>query len=184
MVAIFRFITLSLVVLMATWAGNGFANEHPQGLPAGFRFIGHYQMTSKLRVEHGVATPVVISPLRYRVYSDGIDVRVYCRVADEDSYSSFAIYRSDGIGVVSKSGEIDLMAGVQGYSTKGEMIRQISVTRNSFTMIKTPPRSHRVIITRAVCLDKANDAPSHEALNVPNPKQQDKRIQNQQTVSP
>ena len=96
--------------------------------------------------------PVVITPLIYRVYSDGIEVRLYCHTAGEDSFIAYQIYRSDGIGVARASGEIDLVAGVQGMSTKGEMVRQISLTRASMTMIKAPPRSHRVIITRAVAI--------------------------------
>lgn len=96
--------------------------------------------------------PVVISPLTYRVYSDGIDVRVYCRSAGEESFTSYQIYRSDGIGISKSSGEIQVVAGVQGICKKGEMIRQISVTRSSLTMVKMPPRSHRVLVTRAVAV--------------------------------
>ncbi|NCF13429.1 MAG: hypothetical protein GWP68_08650, partial [Verrucomicrobiaceae bacterium] len=65
---------------------------------------------------------------------------------------TYQIYRSDGIGVTRKSGEIDLVAGVQALNTSAEMVRQISVTRNSITMVKMPPRSHRVIITRAIAM--------------------------------
>ncbi len=141
-------------------AGGVRAEGPPAQLPAGFRFIGHYQLNSKIRVESGEAMSVVISPLRYRVYSDGIDVRVYCGTKDEESYTSYAIYRSDGVGVVQASGEIDVVAGVQGSCTKGDMIRQISVTRNSLTMVKMPPRSHRVLITRAKAISSLADEPS------------------------
>lgn len=141
-------------------AGMVRADAPPAQLPAGFRFIGHYQLNSKIRVESGEAMPVVISPLRYRVYSDGIDVRVYCRTTDEENYTSYAIYRSDGVGTVQVSGEIDVVAGVQGSCTKGGMIRQISVTRNSLTMVKMPPRSHRVLITRAHAISSQPAAPS------------------------
>jgi len=122
----------------------------PENLPAGFRLIGHYQLKSKMKVEKGQAMPVVISPLKYRVYSDGIDVRVYCRSAGEESFTSYQIYRSDGVGVVKSSGEIEVVAGVQGICQKGEMLRQISVTRSSLTMVKMPPRSNRVLVIRAV----------------------------------
>ncbi|MBT8037482.1 MAG: hypothetical protein KJO21_08050 [Verrucomicrobiae bacterium] len=140
--------------LLLTWCVLMFprvvhGDESPANLPAGFRLIGHYELHSKIRVEAGHSMSVVISPLRYRVYSDGIDVRVYCHTNGEANYTRYAIYRSDGVGVVQESGEINLIAGVQGYSTKAEMIRQISVTRNSLTMVKMPPRTHRVLITHA-----------------------------------
>lgn len=138
------------------------AADAPGNLPSGFRLIGAYKLNSKMKVEYGRAMPVVISPLTYRVYSDGIDVRVYCRTAGEDSFTSYQIYRSDGVGVSKSSGEIQVVAGVQAMCKKGEMLRQISVTRNSLTMVKMPPRSHRVLVTRAIAIDAKTSAPSSE----------------------
>ena len=126
------------------------AQDAPSNLPAGFRLIGHYQLKSKMKVENGQAMPVLISALAYHVYSDGVDVRVYCNTGGEENFTSYQIYRSDGVGVTKSSGEIQVIAGVQAVCKKGEMFRQISVTRNSLTMVKMPPRSHRVIITRAI----------------------------------
>lgn len=163
-------VLLMMTVILSVLPGKGLASDHPDELPVGFRFIGNFELNSKIRVERGEATPVVIAPLTYRVYSDGMDVRIYCRVADEDNYSVYSIYRSDGIGVVRRSGEIDLVAGVQASSNKGGMIRQISVTRNSLTMVKMPPRSHRVIITRAMAV-------SHEEGNARSAKTQIRRHQ-------
>jgi len=138
------FVSSQLLLLASADSQN-----QSDGLSASFRLIGTYQLNSKLRVENGVAAAVVISPLTYRVFSDGMEVRVYCKTAGQDSYTAYDIYRSDGVGVSKVSGEIELVAGVQAFSTKGKMLRQISVTRNSLTMVKTPPRSHRVIVTRA-----------------------------------
>lgn len=143
------------------------AEDQPANLPAGYRFIGTYKLNSKIMVERGDAMPVVISPLIYRVFSDGIDVRVYCKAAGEESFTSYGIYRSDGVGVARKSGEIDVVAGVQAYSTQGEMVRQISVTRSSLTMVKMPPRSHRVLITRATAIKNQPATPSVKQPSVP-----------------
>ena len=139
-----------IVSLQCFFLNYAVAFDQPQNLPAGHRLIGSYELNSKLRVENGVSQPVVISPLIYRVYSDGIELRVYCKTAGEDNYTVYDIYRSDGVGVVKKAGDIEIVAGVQAYSTRGDVLRQISVTRNSLTMIQSPPRSHRVIITRAI----------------------------------
>jgi hypothetical protein len=155
---LFLFWTLCLVVFpMGAWA-----EEAPENLPAGFRLIGHYQMRSKMKVEDSQVMPVEISPLSYRVYSDGIDIRVYCSSAGEDSYTSYQIYRSDGVGVAKSSGEIEVVAGVQAMCKKGEMLRQISVTRSSLTMVRMPPRSHRVLVTRATAIHVKASAPSSE----------------------
>ena len=158
-------VTLSLSVI----TGSACAEDRPDNLAVGFRFIGYYKLNSKIRVESGESMPVVISPLIYRVYSDGIDVRVYCKASGEESFTSYEVYRSDGIGVARRSGEIDVVAGVQGYCTKGEMIRQVSVTRNSLTMVKMPPRSHRVLVTRAVAVKETATAPAAEKISAPSP---------------
>ena len=151
---------LCVMALQLGWLAAAEVQERPQNLPVGFRFIGNYQLNSKLRIENGVSHAVVISPLVYRVFSDGMEVRVYCETAGEDSFTAYDIYRSDGVGVAKPAGEIELVAGVQAFSTKGKMLRQISVTRSSLTMVKTPPRSHRVIITRAKALSPSNTSPT------------------------
>ncbi len=159
--------TLALVMVWAVAAGSLRGEEVPAKLPPGFRFIGDYRLNSKIRVETGEVMSVVISPLVYRVYSDGIDVRVYCRAAGEDSFTSYEIYRSDGIGVARKSGEIDVVGGVQAYCTKGGMVRQLSVTRHSMTMVKIPPRSHRVVVTRAIAMQAGTHESSSGQSAVP-----------------
>ena len=109
------FCTTLIAITLSVTIGVGAAAQQnkPDKLPAGYRYIGTYKMASKITVERGESMPVVITPLIYRVYSDGIDVRVYCRSAGEDSFTSYQIYRSDGIGVTRTTGEIDLIAGVQ-----------------------------------------------------------------------
>ncbi|MGB1260169.1 MAG: hypothetical protein ACPG6P_09025, partial [Akkermansiaceae bacterium] len=89
--------------------------ERPQKLPDSYRFIGEYKLNSHMRVESGVTRPVSISPVRYRVYSDGMEARVYCMTSDGGkSFTPYKIYRSDGIGVPKSSGALELVAGVQG----------------------------------------------------------------------
>lgn len=145
--------TTAFLALSAALAlGAGAQNDKPEKLPEGYRYIGTYRLVSKVRVEKAESMPVVISPLVYRVYSDGMDVRVYCRSAGEDSFTTYRIYRSDGVGDARGPGEINVIAGVQALCTTGGMTRQLSVTRASMTMVKMPPRSHRVVITRAVAL--------------------------------
>lgn len=138
------------------------AQDYPENLPDSYRYIGSYQLKSKLRVENGVSQAVVISPLVYRVFSDGIEVRVYCRTAGGDSFTAYDIYRSDGVGVAKAMGEIEVVAGVQACNTEAGMFRQISVTRKNLTMVKTPPRSHRVIVTRAIAIPAPDQSTADE----------------------
>ena len=156
---VFSGIAMFLALSVAFACGLDAQEDKPEKLPAGYRYIGTFKMTSKVKVEKGTTMPVVITPLVYRVYTDGIEVRIYCRTAGEDSFTAYQIYRSDGIGVARSSGEIDLVAGVQAMSTKGDMVRQVSLTRASITMVKMPPRSHRVVITRAAALSTETAMP-------------------------
>lgn len=158
---------LILTFIASLLVSSIYAEDRPAQIPGGYRLIGHYKLHSKICVEAGHTLPVAILPLTYRVYSDGIDVRVYCRSAGEDSYTSYAIYRADGIGVTKKTGEIDVVAGVQAYCTKGEMIRQVSITRNSLTMVRMPPRSHRVVVTRAVAIKRLSLEGGRESIKRP-----------------
>ena len=163
---VYRWVIFIGLLLQPLHGGDARADTQPsarpEGLPPTFRLIGSYQLNSMFRVERGEGSSVVISPLYYQVFTDGIDLRLYHAASGEDQFTTYQIYRSDGIGVTRKSGEIDLIAGVQALNTSGDMVRQISVTRNSFTMVKMPPRSHRVIVTRAFAMsnnDSLTDKP-------------------------
>lgn len=156
---IFYFCIFFTILVEPMYGDSENANNRPEGLPSTFRLIGNYQLNSKIRVERGEATPLVISPLRYQIYSDGIEVRLYYPSSDDFDCITFQIYRSDGIGITRKSGEINFVAGVQALNQRAGLIRQLSITNNSFTMVNVPPRSHRVLITRAFALE---DAPKLE----------------------
>lgn len=139
-------------VLSMLFASYGCSQEVENATPEGFRLIGSYETTSNMRVEDGGALKVLMSPVKYEAYSDGIDVRVYIKGLDDNAYTSYEIYSSDGVGVTNPSGGIDYVAGVQARSLKADMIRQISLTRDNLVMVKMPSRSHRVIITHATAI--------------------------------
>lgn len=155
-----------LVVLLGPIYGQTVSSDAlPDDLPPTFRLIGSYQLNSKIRVERGETTPVVISPMTYQVFTDGIEVRLYYQSTNDHDYTTYQIYRSDGIGIVRESGEIDLVAGVQALNQSAGLVRQISITGNSFTMVKVPPRSHRVVITRAFAVSSDKSSVNDSALD-------------------
>ena len=118
----------------------------------GFTYVGDYKLESSTKIEGQELIQLMISPLIYKVYTNGLDIRVYVANGDKDSYIAYTIYNADSIGEMNSEGGIDFFAGVQAYSTQGEMIRQLSVTRSSLTMVKIPPRSHRVLVTKATLI--------------------------------
>ena len=74
-----------------------------------------------------------------------MELKFACTIRSSDDYDFiiFQIYRSDGIGISRASGEIDFLAGVQALNQSAGLVRQLSITSNSFTMVHVPPRSHR-----------------------------------------
>lgn len=143
-------IILSFITLNPSFV---LAEESKPTVPVGFKLIGQYKTKSKVQVENGVSLALLISPLVYSVYSDGVDVRIYCEGVDEEHYASYQIYSSEGIGLAGEQGETDYVAGVQAHSLQGDMVRQISLTRYNLVMVKMPSRSHRVMITHAAAFE-------------------------------
>lgn len=148
---------LYVTFLVLPYFSNGEESSNFIEIPERFKLIGEYEMVSKVKVENGLSLQLMTSPLVYQVYSDGIDVRVYNKGGEERSYKSYHIYSSDGIGVLSESSEIEYVAGVQAIFIQGDMVRQMSLTRDNLVMVKTPPRSNRVLITYARVISEKND---------------------------
>lgn len=144
----------SVTIFVSLMLSVAFAQEEVSGLPAGFKLIGKYKTSSKLKVENGKSLPILTSPLVYRAYSDGLDVRIYCEGVDDTHFAVYQIYNSEGVGSTTEKGETDYIAGIQASSSLGDVLRQISLTRNRLVMVKMPTRSHRVIVTNAEAIDR------------------------------
>jgi len=116
--------------------------------PKGFDLIGVYLVQSTIRAREGKSTTIPITDTRYRVYSNGQEIRLY-QAAVADSYHSYKIYRSDGISEQDAQGNISIKPGIQASHSTNQTVKQLSVTQTRLTITQFPPISDTVVITYA-----------------------------------
>ena len=113
--------------------------------PNDFREIGLFQVTKAVLTRLGETTEVDKGDLVFRVFTDGIDVRI-SPDGNEEDFLAFQIYRSGG--VYDASGR-DLSPGVQAFSDQGEVVRHLVVNSRLLTLTKFPTSSSDVEIIYA-----------------------------------
>jgi hypothetical protein len=116
-------------------------------LPAEFRLVGAYELTKRVKIRDGKTFPVAINAVTYEVYTDGITVR--CYVGDGEAFTSFDIYRRDGITVTRQGGLVETVPGIQAKTFVGDILRQISLTEERLTLSRFPALSDIIEITYA-----------------------------------
>jgi hypothetical protein len=123
------------------------AAEASRDLPQEFRKIGTYKLSKRVKVRDGEVFPVAINEVIYEVYTDGISVR--CYAGEGDAFTSFEIYRRDGITVSRSRGLVETVPGIQAKTFVGDVFRQLSLTEEKLTLSKFPALSDIVEITYA-----------------------------------
>lgn len=114
----------------------------------GFDLIGVYLVKSMARVRKGKSTTIPLPDTRYRVYSNGQEIRLYHSGVSE-AYHSYQIYRADGISQQDAQGNISIKPGIQASHSTNQTVKQLSVTQARLTITQFPPISDTVVITYA-----------------------------------
>jgi hypothetical protein len=141
-------ICLAAVALFARWPAS--AQTPPADPPPGFRHAGDYLVTSRLKVTDAKVTRVTIKPFRIRVFTNGSEVQV-ASSENQDSGSSFQVYRSDGIGrQASRSAALEIVPGLQASSDQGGVLTHLRLSPECLTITRFPGVSNQTIITHAV----------------------------------
>ncbi|MBJ07139.1 MAG: hypothetical protein CMO40_08520 [Verrucomicrobiaceae bacterium] len=117
-------------------------------LPVGFRFVGNYQLEKRIKVRDGKPFQVRSNPFVCRIYTDGIMVRVYGESGGE-GFTSFTIYRNDGVLVGAGTSHMETVPGIQAHSLVGNLSRQLTLTEEQLVLTKFPGLSDVVEITYA-----------------------------------
>jgi hypothetical protein len=118
-------------------------------VPDGFRHFGDYILEVRVKITDGTPQVMPIKPLRLRVYTDGITVRVHTE-GDDSGHSSFKIYRSDGIGrQAEKTATVEIIPGVQALSEQSGIVRHLRLSRETLTLTVFPGVSNQTIISTA-----------------------------------
>jgi hypothetical protein len=140
---------IAFALLVVTLAGEEevlapFVDSDPAG-ETGFREIGSFQVTKAVVTKLGKTTEIPKGKLVFRVFTDGIDIRISPDGQDDD-FLAFQIYRNGG--VYDLSGK-NLRPGVQAFSDQGEVVRHLVIDSKLLTLTKFPTSTSDVEIIYA-----------------------------------
>lgn len=123
-----------------------------------FGSVGEFVIRSQTKITgKGKAVQVPIKPLKLSISTDGVTVRLSSG-SQTDAWSSFTIYRSDGIGRQNvPGGPLEVVPGVQATSDHGGVHKHLRLTRDSLTLTVFPGVSDQTVITHAVLATPSTD---------------------------
>jgi hypothetical protein len=117
---------------------------------AEFKHVGDFLLQSHFKLTGGKITPIPMKPIAFRVYSDGVRIRVAAE-GDDESHSTFEIYRSDGIGRQRTGrGALEVIPGLQAISHQGGTLRHLRLSSETLTITTFPGVSDQTIVSHAV----------------------------------
>ena len=118
-----------------------------------YKHVGDFLLQSHFKLTGTKVTPIPMKPIALRVYTDGIRIRVSVEGEDE-SHTTFEIYRSDGIGRQRKgSGALEVIPGIQAMSNVGGMLRHLRLSRESLTITTFPGVSDQTVVSYALAAE-------------------------------
>lgn len=125
-----------------------------------FASFGDYVVRQQTKIlGSGKVVQVPIKPLRLSVSTDGITVRL-ATSSQSDAWSTFTIYRSDGIGRQDRpGGPLEVVPGVQATSDHGGVHKHLRLTRDTLTLTTFPGVSDQTVVIHAV-LDPSSADPA------------------------
>lgn len=130
---------------------------------SGFTHFGDFLLQSHFKVSREKVMPVPMKAMAFRVFSDGIQVRVVSE-DDEDARTTFQIYRSDGIARQrADGGSLEVIPGIQATSNTGGVLRHLRLTRESFTITSFSGISDQTVISHAVAAVARTSPPADPA---------------------
>ena len=153
---------------LAMWLalGTGFGPvAGASEIPPEFNYVGSYRLVKRVKVRAGKPLAIAIPALEYRVYTDGISLRFYG--ADPDGgFTSFEVYRTDGIMRMRDESLLEAVPGVQARSMVGQVLRQVTLTADNLTLTKFPALCDAVEITYADRIPEEKNNGRNAEMNV------------------
>lgn len=120
------------------------------GKASEFRHVGDFLLRSHFKLTGDRLTPIPMKSVAFRVYTDGTRIRI-SHEDDPEAYTTFEIYRSDGIGRQrSSAGALEVIPGLQAMSRVDGVIRHLRLSQESLTLTTFPGVSDQTIVSHAV----------------------------------
>jgi hypothetical protein len=137
-----RFLAL-ITLLIATFPAQA----------AEFKHVGDFLLQAHFKLVGQQVTPIPMKPIAFRVFTDGVRIRVSAE-GEEDSHTTFEIYRSDGIGRQRQgAGALEVIPGIQAMSTLSGTLRHLRLSRESMTITTFPGVSDQTIVSHSIAAE-------------------------------
>lgn len=152
-----------LAASMALWAWAPICSA------SDFKHVGDYLLKAHYKLTGDVMTPIPMKPIAFSVSTNGISVRVSAE-GDDESYSTFEIYRSDGISRQRTSGgAIEIIPGIQAISRTDGIVRHLRLCAESMTITTFPGISNQTIVSYSIAAEpvKPSREPQHGSSTPP-----------------
>ncbi len=118
-----------------------------------FKHVGDFLLQAQYKLRGQQMTPIPTKPIAFRVFTDGIHIRVTAE-GDEEARTTFEIYRSDGIGRQRQgSGALEVIPGLQAMSHAGGVLRHLRLSRESMTITSFPGVSDQTIVSDSIAAE-------------------------------
>jgi hypothetical protein len=147
-----RFISLLTIFLLS-----------PLALAGEFKHVGDFLLQAHFKVTGQQVTPIPMKPIAFRVFTDGVQIRVSAE-DNEEAHTTFEIYRSDGIGRQRQAaGAMEVIPGLQAMSKVSGTLRHLRLSRESMTITTFPGVSDQTIVSHSIAAEpKTASAPAGE----------------------
>jgi hypothetical protein len=134
---------------------------------AEFKPVGNFLLHSHFKLTGDKITPIPMKPIAFRVSTDGVRIKVTAE-GDDESHTTFDIYRSDGIGRQQPGrGALEVIPGLQATSNTGGILRHLRLSAESMTITTFPGVSDQTIVSYAVAAESIPAAtPTPETLPI------------------
>jgi len=137
--------TIRIAALLLIVSSLGMGDE--------FRHVGDYLLKAHFKLTGDKVTPIPMKPIAFRVYTNGVTVKVATE-GDDEAQSTFEIYRSDGISRQrSGGGAIEIIPGLQAMSRVDGVLKHLRLSGESMTITTFPGVSNQTIISHSVAAE-------------------------------
>lgn len=134
-----------------------------------YKHVGDFLLQAHFKLTGQQVTPIPMKPIAFRVFTDGVHVRVTAE-GDEQSHTTFEIYRSDGIGRQRQAaGALEVIPGLQATCNTGGTFRHLRLSRETMTITTFPGVSDQTIVSHAVAAEHKPETASETGKDKPKP---------------
>lgn len=117
------------------------------------KHVGDFLLRAHFKITGDQKIPIPIKPIAFRVFSDGVLIKVTPE-GDEESHTTFKIYRSDGISrQLTTNGALEVIPGLQATSEIGGVLRHLRLSKESMTITTFPGVSDQTIVSYSVAAE-------------------------------